>query len=38
MENIKFFIGEMEMFDEKVVDITIEELISYNNRQRGKRR
>ncbi len=31
-------IETMEMFDEKVVDITIEELISYNNRQRGKRR
>ena len=31
-------IETMEMFDEKVVDITLEELISYNNKQRSKRR
>ncbi len=31
-------IETMEMFDEMVVDITIEELISYNNKQRSKRR
>ena len=29
-------IETMEMFDEKVVDLTLEELIQYNNKQRGK--
>lgn len=31
-------IETMEMFDEKVVDVSLEELIQYNNKQRGKRR
>ena len=31
-------IETMDMFDEKVVDITLEELIQYNNKQRGKRK
>ena len=31
-------IETMEMFDEKVVDLTLEELIQYNNKQRGKRK
>ena len=31
-------IETMDMFDEKVVDLTLEELIQYNNKQRGKRK
>lgn len=31
-------IETMEMFDEKIVDVSLEELIQYNNKQRGKRR
>ena len=29
-------IETMEMLDEKTIDITLEELTQYNNRQRGK--